>query len=324
LSTAALALAAWVLPRNRRALAILPIITFFELASQNLAHLPMAPRALLQGPEPFSQTVLNASAKPEGPLPRVISAAMGHAPRTMSGGDLRWVEVFRRMLRSAESGTYGISSLTFNFPLTSRRAQRLFVRNSSLRDGLAPFFGFCFRTLDSRTRVPEGDRVLIDDTDHELRLTQTPCAPRAYLAAAHTVTSEHDAVQAFSSVLSLPPRAAVWENGPELPGGEGSLDWREETPERLSFEVAAKSDSALVINDEWAPGWKATLDGQPTPIFVTNGDVRGVAVPVGEHRVQMTYHTPGLPTGAALSALGLLLIVGIALAPRLPRGPRGT
>jgi hypothetical protein len=187
------------------------------------------------------------------------------------------------------------------------------VSNSALRDRLAPFFGFCFRTLDSRTPVPEGDRVLIDDTDHELRLTQTPCAPRAFLAAAHTVTSEHEAIQAFSSVLSLPPRAAVWEGGPELPGGEGSLQWHEETPERLSFDIVAKSDLALVLNDEWAPGWKATLDGQPTPIYVTNGDVRGVAVPSGRHLVVMRYGAPGLLVGAVLSAIGLCLTLAMAL-----------
>src|SRR5262249_54451451 len=41
----------------------------------------------------------------------------------------------------------------------------------------------------------------------------------------------------------------------------------------------------LVLRDNWYPGWRATVDGKPTPIYRVNGSFRGVVVPPGEHAI---------------------------------------
>jgi uncharacterized membrane protein YfhO len=101
------------------------------------------------------------------------------------------------------------------------------------------------------------------------------------------------------------------------------VEWREVTPEHLSFRVSASSNVALVTNDEWMPGWEATVDGRPSPIFVTNGVVRGVAISGGTHQVEMTYRTPGLSVGVGLSALGLLLTIALTLRQGPSAAPNG-
>jgi hypothetical protein len=290
------------LRKSQRLVLLLPVVVFAELASQNLAYLPMAPGSLLEGPVPFGQLI--RSLTPPNELPRVISEAGGHAPRSMSGSELEWAEAFRRMLRSAQSGLYGIDSLNFNFPLVSERAAWLFVNDPSRLERLGPLYGFCFRITDLRVPVPASDQVLAEDPTHALRLTHVACAPRVYLAAAHSVPDRAGAMAHLPQ--ELPLTQVVWEGGPELEHGKGTVTLEESTPEHLTFSASADEDAALVLNDEWAQGWTATLDGRPVPVYVTNGVVRGVRVPKGAHVVEMRYRVPGLRLGIALSLLGLL------------------
>jgi uncharacterized membrane protein YfhO len=72
--------------------------------------------------------------------------------------------------------------------------------------------------------------------------------------------------------------------------------------------VIASSQALLVLNDAWAPGWRATLDGRSVEILPANYMARGVWVPAGRHEVRFRYRTPGLDlgVGTALSALACL------------------
>ena len=43
---------------------------------------------------------------------------------------------------------------------------------------------------------------------------------------------------------------------------------------------------------EAAPGWTATLDGEPWPVFSGAGDMVGTRLPVGAHRLVFTWQMP--------------------------------
>jgi hypothetical protein len=45
----------------------------------------------------------------------------------------------------------------------------------------------------------------------------------------------------------------------------------------------------LVVSDTLTPGWRAELDGRPTPLLRADFVFRAVRVPAGEHEVRMTY-----------------------------------
>lgn len=45
----------------------------------------------------------------------------------------------------------------------------------------------------------------------------------------------------------------------------------------------------LVLADQYFPGWKALVDGRSTPIYQTNGLLRGIVVPEGKHTVEFLY-----------------------------------
>ena len=62
----------------------------------------------------------------------------------------------------------------------------------------------------------------------------------------------------------------------------------------------------MVIDaDTYFPGWVATVDGQPAPVYEAYGFLRGVVVEAGAHRIEMRYRPKSVYWGAALTALGL-------------------
>jgi len=82
--------------------------------------------------------------------------------------------------------------------------------------------------------------------------------------------------------------------------------------------VTAPSDGYVRILETPDTGWTATLDGRPVELLVADGFVSAVQVPAGTHEIRMTYATPGVTTGALLSAIAAAaLALLITTAPRL-------
>jgi hypothetical protein len=69
----------------------------------------------------------------------------------------------------------------------------------------------------------------------------------------------------------------------------------------------------LVIADTWYPGWYATVDGRPAPIYQPYGALRGVVVDKGFHTVAMHYRPRPALIGAIMSAAGIFLACVLAL-----------
>jgi Bacterial membrane protein YfhO len=283
--------------RRPRALLALPVLLLLELAWGNAAHLPLAPRALLEGRHPFAEAIR------AGGGGRVIPLAGGRARRTVTGGDVRWAEVMRASLRPDLGGLERLGSLAFNLPATQRRAWRALGPNASLRGEAGPLFGGCWAITDLDATPPAGAQPVLDDARLELRLLRLPCRQRVYLSAALEV--DEGAAPALLR-RGLPPGQSIWE-GPPAPAAEGTATLLTDEPERQVIDAQTSGNTALIVSDELAPGWTATLDGAPIPLYFANVAVRGVALPAGRHRVELRYRTPGLTAGLWLSALGLLL-----------------
>lgn len=81
----------------------------------------------------------------------------------------------------------------------------------------------------------------------------------------------------------------------------------------------APSERFLVLNELYFPGWSATIQGSPAPIFPTNAVMRGVVVPAGATKIDFTY-TPvtrsRMAIGFYLAGLILAGIGGVAFGRR--------
>jgi hypothetical protein len=163
--------------------------------------------------------------------------------------------------------------------------------------------------------------------DAPLRLfALEPDAPRAWLAFSAQRAHDLDRALGLIRASEAPrqrPSVLGSGPGPELealmaaePGPIEPVTLEEPWPELQRVLVSSERPALLVVADAWAPGWRATVDGQAAPLLRVAGLFRGVALAPGEHTVELRYRPPGWVWGLRLGALGLLLSLGGALLAR--------
>lgn len=149
--------------------------------------------------------------------------------------------------------------------------------------------------------------------------------PRAFLALGLDVVPDVEAAlqelrspswqaqEAAVAVASeVDPRRAFHQNG--APGEARLL---EDQPESVVVQTSATGTRLLVLTDSYYPGWQASVDGKPVPIYPVNVLFRGVVVGPGVHRVVFTFQPASWTIGLIASAIGLLAtVVGLALGRR--------
>jgi hypothetical protein len=90
-------------------------------------------------------------------------------------------------------------------------------------------------------------------------------------------------------------------------------EFMEDTASTVEIHAASTQPAFLVLGDLYYPGWRATLDGQPTHLFRTNSVQRGVFLPAGNHVVRFEYRPVRFYAGAGVSFSTLVLLAGAAL-----------
>ena len=80
-------------------------------------------------------------------------------------------------------------------------------------------------------------------------------------------------------------------------------------------EIILRTDFAchgiLVLSERTAPGWQASLDGEPVDVLQANYLLRAVAVPAGQHTVHLRYRPPSYLWGLAISLSALVLFCAL-------------
>jgi hypothetical protein len=146
--------------------------------------------------------------------------------------------------------------------------------------------------------------------------------PRAFLV--YNAEVVHDSTQSLDRVTSsgfdfrtrvvLEETPPGWRDSPPPSTPATAIITRYE-PNQVSVAVATEVPGILVVSDTYDRGWKATIEGRATRVYVANHAFRAVAVPAGIHRIDFRYRPLGFSVGAAISllSLGALLAVGLAL-----------
>jgi uncharacterized membrane protein YfhO len=82
--------------------------------------------------------------------------------------------------------------------------------------------------------------------------------------------------------------------------------------ESVAFQARMGCRGMLIIADTWYPGWYATVDGHPAPIYQPYAALRGVVVDRGFHTLAMHYRPRSVLLGAAMSLAGITLACALA------------
>ena len=95
-------------------------------------------------------------------------------------------------------------------------------------------------------------------------------------------------------------------------------------PLRVEIEAELSGPGLVVLADQFYPGWQLDVvtEGQGTrrvPIVRTGGVMRGAWLEAGRHRLVYRYRPAGFFWGAAVSAIGWL-VLGAIVVVRCRRG----
>jgi hypothetical protein len=79
----------------------------------------------------------------------------------------------------------------------------------------------------------------------------------------------------------------------------------------LSLGAPAPAGSALVVSENFYPGWTATVDGKPVPAMRAMYSLIGVPLPAGARSVELRFASASFERGklVTLAALGLAIIL---------------
>jgi hypothetical protein len=113
-----------------------------------------------------------------------------------------------------------------------------------------------------------------------------------------------DLASASSSDLNLQPA--------KIPG-EATAVVASDDGDRVVVE--ATGPGVLVLNDRWAPGWYASVDGIDVPVWRVDGILRGVPLTTGAHQVIFAYRPEGFWRGVwvAIASAAALAVIAIGL-----------
>jgi len=174
-------------------------------------------------------------------------------------------------------------------------------------------FNLFFRNQETRTI---GARI---EENSPFALTEfTGALPRAKLFAQWEVSTNAQVTLSRLADPNFDPHKTVLlseaNKSPESTNSAGAVGTTEiihYTPKKIELQTDAPGPSVLLLNDQFDPAWKATVDGQPAKVLRANFIMRGVELPAGKHSVVFKYEPRSITL--AMSAIATTLGVGLSL-----------
>lgn len=171
---------------------------------------------------------------------------------------------------------------------------------------------------DALLAAAQNRGVYIDKINDLAVIELSGAWPRAYWVPA--IKRAADERQAEARLRTTDPaRYAVittTENLPEEDAGSLTLQPARITrydPDEVQISVQTSRPGWLVLSDRFYPGWRATVDGNPTPIYRANVMVRALRLDAGKHRIIFTYRPTYFLAGVFISLLAWLVLGAVGL-----------
>lgn len=137
--------------------------------------------------------------------------------------------------------------------------------------------------------------------------------PRAWIVHEVVPASPETALKVLASGQTDPRQVALVDGpAPKLAvatGGQDRVQLTHYEGDRLALRASSEHGGLLVLSEVYAPGWKATVDGRHTDVLRTDGALRGVVLPPGEHTVKLWYAPVELTRGLAISGIAIIAML---------------
>ena len=181
---------------------------------------------------------------------------------------------------------------------------------------------------DRSANLPAERFELVADSPALRLYRNNHCLPRAQFVSNWEVIPDRARVLARMQADGFDPRKLVFierdsppgfpapraNAGDILPPTTVQIAHYEDT--RVAIHVGSPQAGVLVLADTFYPGWKASVDGQATPIYRADSVLRAVFVPAGGHEIEFAYRPLSFRVGATLT-LSTTALVGLLILARV-------
>jgi uncharacterized membrane protein YfhO len=222
-------------------------------------------------------------------------------------GQFRIAATDSRILPPNFSSIYRIESVDGYDPLYLRRYGELTAAMERSRPDINPPFGFnriiTPHNYESRLMDLLGVRYVLSlsalnspklnkvfQEGQTLIYENKNVMPRAFFVENIKLSKskEESIKMLFDPSINLAQTGIVESKGEKLSESWsfGLVNIVKYTANKITINTENKGAGFLVLMDAFYPTWHATVDGNPTKVYITNYNFRGIVVPSGEHRIE--------------------------------------
>jgi hypothetical protein len=134
--------------------------------------------------------------------------------------------------------------------------------------------------------------------------------PRAWIVHEIAVNSDRSAIYTALAVPGFDPRHVAYVPTPiDVVTNQAVEPVSTVTmqPDQVEVDANLTTPGLLVLSEISYPGWTALVNGSPASIVEVDGLLRGVALPAGQARVEMSFRPMSLVAGGIVTVLGVVL-----------------
>jgi len=178
------------------------------------------------------------------------------------------------------------------------------------------------RYLISRKKLQLPILQLVQRAGNENIYMLNGVLPRAWFVDSVIVQPDADrTLKLMRNVSFDPAHQAILDQTPESAVESGAFTGIIKTlkhdPELYQFETSNEKAGLLILSEaDYPPGWQATVDGNPAPVYRTDHILQAVMVPAGSHQVVFRFASKTFHVALWLSRLlffgVLIILVGYA------------
>ncbi len=222
---------------------------------------------------------------------------------------------------------YGLSTIRNEDSMSPENGVSLPYRTDGRWTALADLLNIKYVLVPDAVTLPK-DRFSFVQESQGVRLYRNDrCLPRLQFVPGWKAVRSHEGVLAAMSASTFDPHQMVFiETGspppfrgqpvePSLSTAAATVQLEQYAPRRVRAHVQSSQPGMVLLADTFYPGWYATVDGAPTPIYRADYVMRAVFVTAGDHEIEFRYVPLSFRLGATISSVTLagLALVGLWL-----------
>lgn len=204
------------------------------------------------------------------------------------------------------SGTSRYAELTNYSSLYIDTANvKYFIGIGRDRTGHIPgdFVNYKFNEAEYKQVFKDGSAIIFENPN---------ALPRTYFATSFFVASLSQIEDTINKNPAFDPKTTVALSSDldiKTITGTGSAEITSYDANQVKIATETKQDEILVLADQFADGWKATIDGKNSRISPANLIFRAVKIPAGKHEVIFNYYPSSFDFGLKISVISIFLLI---------------